>query len=145
MIFGCHDEEFFKYSDKICTALQLTNFWQDVEVDIRKDRVYLPQIDMDKYGYTRKELELKQFNDKFKELMKFEVERTEKLFDEGRKLLEMTANDENTKKLSKELKLTWLGGTTILNKIKELDYNVLTSRPKIKGFDKLKIFFGSRF
>jgi phytoene synthase len=145
MIFGCHDEEFFKYSDKICTALQLTNFWQDVEVDIRKDRVYLPQTDMDMYGYTIKELGLKQFNDKFKELMKFEVERTEKLFDEGRKLLEMTAKDENTKKLSKELKLTWLGGTAILKKIKELDYNVLTARPQITGLDKIKIFLSSRF
>jgi hypothetical protein len=76
--------------------------------------------------------------------MKFEVERTEKLFDEGRKLLEMTAKDENTKKLSKELKLTWLGGTAILKKIKELDYNVLTARPQITGLDKIKIFLSSR-
>jgi squalene synthase HpnC len=122
MIFGCHKEEFFKYSDKICTALQLTNFWQDVEVDLRKDRVYLPQEDLKKFGYTMQELEMKQSNSKFKELMKFEVERTEKLFDEGKKLLELTANDEDTKKLSKELKLTWLGGTTILKKIQDSDY-----------------------
>lgn len=144
MIFGCHDEEFFKYSDKICTALQLTNFWQDVEVDLRKDRIYIPIEDLDGFGYTVKEFELKQYNAKFKELMRFEVERTEKLFNEGKKLLDLTANDENTRKLSKELKLTWLGGTTILKKIKEIDYNVLTSRPQITGFDKLKIFLRSR-
>ncbi len=144
MIFGCHDEEFFKYSDKICTALQLTNFWQDVEVDLRKDRIYIPIEDLNGFGYTVKEFELKQYNAKFKELMRFEVERTEKLFNEGKKLLELTANDENTRKLSKELKLTWLGGTTILKKIKEIDYNVLTSRPQITGFDKLKIFLRSR-
>ncbi|MEO8512832.1 MAG: squalene synthase HpnC [Ignavibacteria bacterium] len=144
MIFGCHDEEFFKYSDKICTALQLTNFWQDVEVDLRKDRVYLPQEDLKKFGYTMLELEMKQSNSKFKELMKFEVERTEVLFNEGKKLLELTENDEKMKKLSKELKLTWLGGTTILKKIKDLDYNVLNKRPKISGFDKLKIYLSSR-
>ncbi len=47
--------------------------------------------------------------------------------------------------LSKELKLTWLGGTTILKKIQEINYNVLVQRPKISGFDKLKIFLSSRF
>lgn len=144
MIFGCHDVEFFKYSDKICTALQLTNFWQDVEVDLRKDRVYLPQQDMMRFGYSVKELEMKQFNEKFREMMEFEVNRTQKIFDEGKKLLEMTAKDVNTKKLSKELKLTWLGGTTILKKIREINNNVLNSRPKISGLDKLKIFLSSR-
>ena len=111
MIFGCHDEEFFKYSDKICTALQLTNFWQDVEVDLRKDRIYLPEEDLNMFRYSYRELELKQDNNNFRNLMEFEVNRTQKIFDEGRKLLEMTAGNENTKKLSKELKLTWLGGT----------------------------------
>lgn len=145
MIFGCHNEEFFKYSDNICTALQLTNFWQDVEVDLRKDRIYIPAEDLKRFGYSYNELELKQDNDKFRELMKFEVERTEEIFDDGKKLIEMTAKDDNLRKLSKELKLTWLGGITILKKIKEINYNVLNTRPKINGLDKLKIFLGSRF
>jgi len=145
MIFGCHDEEFFKYSDKICTALQLTNFWQDIEVDLRKDRIYLPEEDIKQFGYSYKELELKQDNDNFRKLMKYEVSRTQEIFDEGKKLIEMTAGEENTEKLSKELKLTWLGGTTILRKIQEIDYSVLVQRPKISGFDKLKIFLSSRF
>ncbi len=145
MIFGCHDKEFFKYSDKICTALQLTNFWQDVEVDLRKNRVYIPAEDFIRFDYTFNELGLKQDNEKFKEMMKFEVDRTEKIFDEGKILIEMTANDESLKKLSKELKLIWLGGTTILKKIKEINYSVLKTRPKITGLDKIKIFLGSRF
>nr|HMT11939.1 squalene/phytoene synthase family protein [Ignavibacteria bacterium] len=145
MIFGCHDEEFFKYSDKICTALQLTNFWQDVEVDLRKDRIYLPEEDITTFGYSYKELELKQENEKFRQLMKYEVDRTKKIFDEGKKLIEMTAAaDKELKKLSKELKLTWNGGTTILKKIEEINYNVLKNRPKIGTFDKIKIFLGSR-
>jgi len=145
MIFGCHDEEFFKYSDKICTALQLTNFWQDVEVDIRKDRIYLPEEDIKQFGYSYRQLEMKQDNENFRKLMKYEVERTQAIFDEGKKLLEMTGNNAETKRLSKELKLTWLGGTTILAKIKEIDYNVLNQRPRILGFDKIKIFLSSRF
>jgi len=145
MIFGCHDEEFFKYSDKICTALQLTNFWQDVEVDIRKDRIYLPEEDIKQFGYSYRQLEMKQDNENFRKLMKYEVERTQAIFDEGKKLIELTAGNADTKRLSKELKLTWLGGTTILAKIKEIDYNVLNQRPRISGFDKIKIFLSSRF
>jgi len=145
MIFGCHDEEFFKYSDKICTALQLTNFWQDVAVDLRKNRVYLPEEDIKEFGYSYRELDLKQDNENFRELMKYEVERTQAIFNDGKQLLELTANNAETKRLSKELKLTWLGGTTILEKIKEMNYNVLNQRPKISGFDKIKIFLSSRF
>ncbi|MBN8585707.1 MAG: squalene synthase HpnC [Ignavibacteria bacterium] len=145
MIFGCHDEEFFKYSDKICTALQLTNFWQDVEVDLRKDRIYLPEEDINKFGYSYRQLEMKQDNGYFRKLMEHEVEKTMALFDEGRKLIEMTEKNSETRRLSKELKLTWLGGTTILNKIKEINYNVLNQRPRISGLDKIKIFLSSRF
>ncbi len=145
MIFGCHDEEFFKYSDKICTALQLTNFWQDVEVDLRKDRIYLPEEDIKQFGYSYRQLEMKQDNENFRALMKYEAERTQAIFDEGKKLIEMTAGNADTMKLSKELKLTWLGGTTILAKLKEIDYNVLNQRPTISAFDKLRIFLGSRF
>lgn len=145
MIFGCHDEEFFKYSDNICTALQLTNFWQDVEVDLRKDRVYLPKEDLDKFNYSYDDLFEKKYDQRFKDLLSFEVNRTQKIFDEGKKLLELTANDERTKKLSKELKLTWLGGTEILNKIREIDYDVFNKRPSISTADKIKIFLKSRF
>lgn len=145
MIFGCHDEEFFKYSDNICTALQLTNFWQDIEVDLRKDRVYIPKEDMNRLGYSENELFMKQYNQKFKDLLSFEVNRTQQIFDEGYKLIELTASDDRTKKLSKELKLTWLGGTEILNKIKEIDYDVFNKRPSIRAADKIKIFIKSRF
>lgn len=145
MIFGCHDPQFFKYSDKICTALQLTNFWQDVEVDLRKDRVYLPKEDLDKYGYRYDELFSKQYDNKFKELLSFEVNRTQNIFDEGCKLIEMTANTQGLKQLSKELKLTWLGGTEILKKIREIDYDVFNKRPSISTKDKIKIFLRSRF
>jgi squalene synthase HpnC len=144
MIFGCYDEEFFKYSDKICTALQLTNFWQDVAVDLAVDRVYLPEDDLNRFGYSYEKLYEKKYNDNFKKLMEFEIERTQKIFGEGKKLLEITAGNNSLKKLSKELKLTWLGGTEILNKIREIDYNVFKKRPKISAANKLKIFIKSR-
>lgn len=145
MIFGCQDEEFFKYSDKICTALQLTNFWQDVEIDLKKDRVYIPKEDLDKFGYSYDELFAKKYDERFKKLLSYEANRTRQIFDEGFKLIEMTAKEPSLKKLSKELKLTWLGGTGILNKIREIDYDVFTKRPGISAIDKITIFFKSRF
>ncbi|MCI0449089.1 MAG: squalene synthase HpnC [Chlorobi bacterium] len=144
MIFGCFDSGFFKYSDKICTALQLANFWQDIEIDLKKDRVYLPAEDLSKFDYSYNELLEKRYNDNFKKLMEFEVSRTQEVFDEGKKLIELTANDKNLNKLAKELKLTWLGGTEILKKIKETEYNVFKKRPSISAVDKLKIFLKSR-
>lgn len=145
MVFGIHNEELFGYSDKICTALQLTNFWQDVAVDLKKDRVYLPAEDLKMFDYSYDELSLYQFNDRFRDLMKYEVLKTEKIFAEGRKLIDEVTKHESAKKLRKELQLTWLGGMEILSKIKQLDYNVLMKRPKISFFNKAGIFLRSRF
>jgi squalene synthase HpnC len=145
MIFGKHDEAVFKFSDKICTALQLTNFWQDVSIDLKKDRIYIPGDDMKKFEYTEDELFKLKYNFNFKELLKFQVERTEKFFEEGRELIRLTGEDENLKKLTWELKLTWLGGMEILNKIKSFDYDVLNNRPKLNFFDKLKLLTASKY
>ena len=145
MVFGKHDEEIFKYSDKICTALQLTNFWQDVSVDLKKDRVYIPQDDMIKFRYSEDDLYGLKNNSNFKELLKYQVDRTEKLFEEGKELIRLTGEDENLKRLTRELKLTWLGGKEILNKIKSLDYDVLNKRPKLNALDKLKLLTASKF
>lgn len=147
MIFGCHDEEFFKYSDKICTALQLTNFWQDVNVDLGNNRIYLPEEDMKSFDYSYDDLINRKYDERFAALMEFEVSKTHEMFEEGKKLIEMTAGfkDKDLRKLSKELKLTWLGGTEILKKLKADDYDVFSKRPSISKIDKFRIFLSSRF
>lgn len=144
MVFGKHDEEMFKYSDKICTALQLTNFWQDVNIDLIKGRVYIPLEDLIKFGYSDNELLSLTYNHEFKNLMKFQVERTELFFEEGKELMRLTAQDETLKRLTWELNLTWLGGKEILNKIKLIDHDVLHSRPKLNFFDKIKLLTKSK-
>ncbi len=144
MIFGSHDEKLFRYSDKICTALQLTNFWQDVEVDLQKDRVYLPEDDIRKFGYSYDELFAKKCDERFVKLMEFEVVRTKDLFEQGKKLIELASKDTNLKKLAKELKLIWLGGTKILEKLKGIKYDVFNKRPEVSTFDKIKIYAKSR-
>ena len=88
MIHGHRDEELFRYSDAICTALQLANFWQDVSVDLKKDRIYIPEEDFAAHEYSEADLRMGVCNERFKNLMKFEVARARSLFEQGRPLLE---------------------------------------------------------
>lgn len=121
-------------SDKICTALQLTNFWQDVGVDLQKGRLYIPLEDCSRFGYTEQDAEARVLNERFRELMAFEVDRTKRLFLEGKPLLA-----ESARRLHLELNLTWHGGMRILEKIERLNYGVLHSRPALSLMDKLAI------
>jgi squalene synthase HpnC len=126
-------DEAFEYSDNICTALQLTNFWQDVKIDLLKNRVYIPLEDMERFGYNEEMLFGRIFNQPFRNLMEFEIQRTEKLFDKGERLVGMV-------KFKRELKLILLGGREILNKIRRNNYDVFNKRPAIGKLDALKLF-----
>jgi len=130
MIHGYRDEELFRYSDAICTALQLANFWQDVSVDLLKDRVYIPEEDFKTHGYSEADLRMGVYNERFKSLMKFEVCRARALFEQGRPLPSRLCWP-----LSLEIRLTWLGGRQILKLIHRLDFDVLRSRPKLQKRD----------
>lgn len=134
LLFGYHDERLHQLSDYICTALQLANFWQDVSVDIAKDRIYLPQDDMAKFGVTTEDLCEARFSSQFAELLKFQVERTWDLFHRGRELPELVSG-----RLKYELRLTWFGGTNILSQIESLGYDTLNRRPSNSTFDKLRL------
>lgn len=134
-ICGVRCEDAFRYSDSICTALQLTNFYQDVSVDWQKGRIYIPQTEMEKFGVDEKIFDEKQNNANFKSLLKYQIERTRNLFSEGRNLIPFLP-----KSLLVQIKMTILGGEKILDKIEELDYNVLVQRPKLNKIDYLQIF-----
>lgn len=134
-IFSGATERAIHLSDNICTALQLANFWQDVAIDWAKGRRYIPLEDLDRFGYTEDDLAHRICDERFRRLMKFEVGRTRSYFNSGRPLL-----DEAVKELRFELRLTLLGGMTILKKIEQANYDVLTKRPVISSMDKARIF-----
>ena len=79
-LFECFDAQRAELSDRICTALQLTNFWQDVARDFAIGRVYLPEEDRRRFGYTDADLAARRLQPAFVRLMRFEVERTRDLF-----------------------------------------------------------------
>ena len=86
MVHGYRSEELFRYSDAVCTGLQLANFWQDVGVDLKKDRIYIPEEDFEQFGYSEADLRMGVVNEKFHSLLKFEVNRAKALFEQGRPL-----------------------------------------------------------
>ncbi len=130
MIHGHREEELFRYSDAICTALQLANFWQDVSVDLKKDRIYIPEEDFRAHEYSEADLRMGVCNERFKSLMKFEVARARALFDQGRPLLGRLRFP-----LSLEIRMTWLGGMQILKLIRRLDFDVIRTRPALAKRD----------
>ena len=134
LLFGYRDERLHRLSDHICTALQLANFWQDVSVDIGKDRIYLPQNEMAQFGVSVEDLRANRFSPRFAELLKFQIDRTQKLFDQGRELPELVSG-----RLRYELRLTWFGGVNILKQIEALGYDTLNQRPTNSTFHKLRL------
>lgn len=138
LLFNYRSESMMELSDSICTALQLTNFWQDISVDMQKDRIYLPLEDFDEFGFPIQDLFARKINDRFREMMAFQVQRTAELFVAGKPLLSKVGRD-----LSYELKLTWNGGMRILKKIHSSDYDVLTHRPVLTLADKMMLLFRS--
>lgn len=136
LLFGHREEQLHRWSDSICTALQLANHWQDVGIDLDKDRIYLPLSDLRTHGLTVEELGRKEANSAFKELLRYEVGCAQKLFDQGKPLCTAVSG-----RLGLELRVVWLGGTTILDGIKANDFDVFNRRPVITTADKLAILF----
>ena len=135
MIHGYRDPELFRYSDAICTALQLANFWQDLGVDLKKDRIYIPEEDFKTYGYSESDLRMGVVNERFIGLMKFQVRRAGSLFEQGRPL-----PDKLSWPLSWEIRLTWRGGREVLRKIRKLNFDTLTKRPALTKWDWIPLF-----
>jgi phytoene synthase len=134
LLFGYRDEHLHRAADFICTGLQLANFWQDVAVDLKKDRIYLPQDEMARFGVTVEELRAGRFSDRYADLLRFQVERTRTFFEAGRELPGLVRG-----RLAFELRLTWLGGMRILERIAEQGYDTLSARPAITFVDKLRL------
>jgi squalene synthase HpnC len=129
---GYRDEERFRLSDATCSALQLANFWQDVRVDFAKDRVYIPQEDMQRFGVTDATIQQGIATPEFRALLKYEVDFARNLFHQGLPLIKMVNRD-----LALDLDLFSRGGLEILNAIEHQDYDVLSARPAISKRTKL--------
>src|SRR5262249_15232825 len=125
-LFGHRDAERQARSDEICTALQLTNFWQDVAGDLERGRVYLPQEDLDRHAGSRDALAARQATPPFRALMRFEVARARGVMPRGLGLADLVSG-----RLRREVRLFARGGLAILDRIEAVDYDVFTRRPTL--------------
>src|ERR1039458_3960710 len=135
---GYRDAARQSLSDATCTALQLANFWQDVTVDLRKDRVYIPLEVMERHGYTLEELFARRFTPAFAGAMREIVARARGLFLEGLPLAGMV-----DRRLAIDLDLFSRGGLRVLDKIGQQGYDVLRARPKVSRVERVGLLLGS--
>ncbi|GBE27846.1 all-trans-phytoene synthase [bacterium BMS3Bbin03] len=134
-IFDYRDRALLPFSDAVCTALQLTNFWQDVSRDALKNRIYIPQEDLRRFQVTEEEIFSEHFSGKFRKLIRFEVTRTRERFDAGKKLFQYLKKD-----ISLDVRLFVSGGEAILDKIEKQNYDVLSGRPSLSKWDRARLF-----
>ncbi len=139
-VHGHQESNLHRFSDEICSALQIANFLQDLSVDTPRGRCYLPEEDLIHFGVEREDLLAGRHTPAFKELMAFSIARTRGLFLRGRPLIRQV-----TPGLSMELEATWRGGMAILERIEELDYEVLQFRPTLERRDVAGIAVRSLF
>ena len=125
-------------SDATCTALQLANFWQDVIVDLQKDRVYLPLDVLERNGYPVEDLFARRFDDRFRRAMEEAVGVARELFLKGLPLAGQV-----DRRLAIDLELFSRGGLKILEKIERQDYDVLRARPVISKTERVGLLLGA--
>ena len=135
---GYSDAERQRLSDATCTALQLANFWQDVSVDLEKDRAYIPLEVLARHGYTIEDLFARRMTPAFREVMREIVARARVLFVEGLPLSSIV-----DRRLALDIDLFSRGGLRVLDKIAEQDYDVLSRRPAISKAERVWLLLSS--
>ncbi len=123
-------------SDGVCTALQLTNFWQDLEVDWRKGRVYLPESLWKASGAREEDLASRTMTPAWRAALRDAAARTRERFGAGRAVCDRVHG-----RLGWELRATWLGGTTILDKLEAADFDVFGHRPALTAGEVPRILW----
>ena len=125
-VAGYDDPRLDRASDAVCTALQLTNFWQDLERDWTIGRLYVPAEDRQQAGARDEDLSARRMTAEWRQVMSVMVERTRELFAKGRPVCDGVSG-----RLRWELRLTWLGGAKILDKLERAGFDVFHNRPTV--------------
>lgn len=129
-LYGAADSENLRRSDAICTSLQLINFWQDIAIDWRKGRVYLPQDDLARFGVSEAQIEAGRVDDNWRRLMRYQIDRARNMMLDGAPLARALVG-----RIGLELRLIVAGGLRILQKLEQRGGDVFRQRPVIGALD----------
>ena len=133
-IAGYRDAQLDAWSDAVCTALQLTNFWQDLERDWRQGRLYVPQAFVDAHGADEHDLGRRRLTPAWRAALGDAARRTRALFAAGRPVADAVRG-----RLRYELRATWLGGVRILDRLEASGFDVFHHRPTLGWIDAAPI------
>ena len=125
-IAGHEDARLDRSSDALCTALQLTNFWQDFERDWEKGRLYVPLDDVHAEGARLQDLDGHRLTEPWRRVLRRVADRTRQSFNAGTEVCDGVRG-----RLRYELRFTWLGGTRVLERLERVNYDVFTARPTL--------------
>jgi len=118
------------YSDAVCSALQLTNFLQDISQDLEEsDRIYIPLDEMAQFGVSEEDIRNKLTNPATRKLIEFQIRRTIKLMQSGAPLGKVLKG-----RMGLELRMTIMGGSRILYRLNQ-QYDDVFSRPRLSKWD----------
>lgn len=131
-LYGAATPENIACADRICTALQLINFWQDVAVDWKKARIYLPLEDLQAFHITEQDIAAGRWSPEWERLMQFEVERARTMMLAGAPLALRLPG-----RVGWELRLVVQGGLRILERIEHARYDMFRRRPVLGPRDWL--------
>ncbi len=128
------DEERQAMSDSTCTALQLANFWQDVDRDLEKGRIYIPLEVAALHGLAEDDIVERRFDERYVNLMKDLIARTRVLFAQGAPLAKTVIG-----RLSVDLEMFSRGGLAVLDAIEAMGYDTLHQRPAISNAKQVRL------
>ncbi len=137
-ICGYKEESLALLSDKVCTALQLANFWQDVVEDAERGRRYIPAEAMLRFGVDEGQIEGRVFTPEFRAMIQSLVVRTREMLHEGGRI-----SAHVDRELAVTLDLFRKGGDAILDGITAQDFDVLRGRPVVSRTKKLSLLAGA--
>ena len=139
-IAGVDRPEADRASDALCTALQLTNFWQDFGADWNNGRLYIPREELAKHGAVESDLASGRMTAEWKSALAGSVDVTRGLFEAGRPVTTFVKG-----RLRYELRATWLGGRRVLDKVQSSGFDTFHQRPALGGVDVLRIAASTLF
>lgn len=129
-VFDAATSQNLLHSDRICSSLQLINFWQDIAIDFAHGRVYLPQDELRRFGVGEAQIGQHDIGGQWCELMRFQVQRARAMILEGAPLGAALPG-----RVGLEIRCIVQGGLRILDKIERVNYDVYRHRPMLRAWD----------
>lgn len=135
-LFGAATPDNLRHSDAICTGLQLVNFWQDVELDYRKGRIYLPEDEMARFGVVERDIAAREAGPAWQNLLAFQINRARAMLESGAPLVRGLPG-----RIGLELRMIIQGGLRVLEKLDAARGDMFRHRPVLRPADWPLVFW----